>query len=60
MVAQQRRFKQNHSKRELQTMSKRVARMEDEVYQTMVIMDTSTDNMLNFHQIRRDPKYKIQ
>ena len=33
--------------------------MEDEVYQAMAIMDVSTGKMMNFRQLRRDPKYKI-
>ena len=34
--------------------------MEDEVYQAMAVMDASTGKMLNYRQLRRDPKYKIQ
>ena len=30
--------------------------MEDKVYQAMVVMDASTGNMLNYRQLRRDPK----
>ena len=41
-------------------MSKRIARMEDKVYQAMAVMDANTGNMLNYRQLRRDPKYKIQ
>ena len=41
-------------------MSQRIARMEDEVYQAMAVMDASTGKMLNYRQLRRDPKYKIQ
>ena len=34
--------------------------MEGEVYQAMAVMDASTGKMLNYRQLRRDPKYKIQ
>ena len=34
--------------------------MEDGVYQEMAVMDTSSGKMLNYQQLRRDPKYKIQ
>ena len=41
-------------------MSKRIAQMEDKVYQAMAVMNASTGKMLNYRQLRRDPKYKIQ
>merc|ERR1712194_811351 len=59
-AAQQQRCNKNRNKRKLQTMSKQIARMEDEVYQAMAVMDASTGKMLNYRQLRRDPKYKIQ
>ena len=34
--------------------------MEDKVYQAMSVMDASTGKMLNYQQLRWDPKYKIQ
>ena len=34
--------------------------MEDEVYQAMAVMDASTGKMLNYRQLCRDPRYKIQ
>ena len=60
MSAQQQRSKRNHSKRKLQTMLQRISRMEDEVYQAMAVVNASTDKMLNYRQLRRNPKYKIQ
>merc|ERR1712086_523713 len=60
MAAQQRRCNKNRNKRKVRTMSKQIARMEDEVYQAMAVMDASTGKMLNYRQLRRDPKYKIQ
>ena len=30
------------------------------MYQAMAVMDASTGKMLNYRQLRRDPKYKIQ
>ena len=40
-------------------MPKRIARMEDEVYQGMAVMDANIGKMLNYRQLRRDTKYKI-
>ena len=34
--------------------------MEDKVYQAMAVMGASTGNMLNYRQLKQDPKYKIQ
>ena len=59
MAVQQRRSKREQAKQRLQTLSQRIARMEDEVYQAMAVMDASTGKMLNYRQLRRDPKYKI-
>ena len=33
--------------------------MEDKVYQAMAVMDANTGTMLNYRQLRRDPKYTI-
>ena len=52
MAAQQRRCNKNHSKRKLRAISKQIARMEDEVYQAMAVMDARTGKMLNYRQLR--------
>ena len=60
MEAQRQRSNCQRNKRRLRTMLQRISRMEDEVYQAMAVMDTSTGKMLNYRQLRGDPKYKIQ
>ena len=34
--------------------------MNGRVYQAMEVMGASTGKMLNYRQLRRDPKYKVQ
>ena len=60
MAAQRRRSNRQRNKQRLRTMSQRISRMEDEVYQAMAVMDTSTGTMLNYRQLCRNPGYKIQ
>ena len=38
-------------------MTKNVAKIENEVHQTMAVMDAETVKLLNHRQLRRDPKY---
>jgi cell division protein FtsL len=52
MVTQQQRSKRGRSKQNLQMMSQRITRMEEEVYQTMVVMGASLGKMLNYRQLR--------
>ena len=56
MAAQRRRSNRQRNKRRLRTMSQRIYRMEDEVYQVMAVMDASTGKMLSYRQLRRDPR----
>ena len=41
----------------MQLMTKKVAKIENEVHQAMVVMYAETGKLLNYRQLRRDPKY---
>ena len=60
MAAQWQHSTKNHSKIKVRTMAQRMARMEDNMYQAMAVMDASTVKVLNYWLLRRNPKYKIQ
>ena len=38
-------------------MTKKVTKIENKVHQAMLVMDAETGNLLNYRQLRRDPKY---
>ena len=38
-------------------MTKKVTKIENEVHQEMAVMDAETGKLLNYRQLRRDPKY---
>ena len=47
-----------HNKRQImRQMTKKVTKIENEVHQAMAVMDADTGKLLNYRQLRRDPKY---
>ena len=46
-----------NSRQIMRRMTKNVAKIENEVHQTMAVMDAETVKLLNHRQLRRDPKY---
>ena len=47
-----------HNKHQImRQMTKKVTKIENEVHQAMAVMDADTGKLLNYRQLRRDPKY---
>ena len=41
----------------MQQMTKKVTKLEKEVHQAMTVMDAETEKILNYRELRKDPKY---
>ena len=47
----------HNSRQIMRRMTKKVTKIENEVHQAMAVMDAETGKIINYRQLRRDPKY---
>ena len=46
------------SRRKMKGLTNHIQRLENEVHQSMAVMDADTSKLLNYRQLMRDPEYK--